>query len=189
MIAYEFQSGNLKQGVIHGLTRIELLLGKVILVCTLGLYSSVLIFLTGLILGFWHTEDILLADIYKSSGFFFLSLLNIILYLSLAVMIAFLTKNTASAIILLILIWFPGDWIIGLLIPESIQWLENFRPMEVIDELIPLKEFVAKNSLLDMATNTYYKSREVELWQLCMACFAYITIYWLIIYKCIRKDM
>ena len=81
------------------------------------------------------------------------------------------------------------DWLIGLFIPESIDWLENFRPFEVIDELIPLKEFVSKDSLLDKTMNTYYKSREVQLWQLCVVCCAYLGIYWGVIYRLIKKDL
>tara|TARA_B100000683_G_scaffold105262_1_gene103731 strand:- start:25 stop:852 length:828 start_codon:yes stop_codon:yes gene_type:complete len=184
----EYKSGNLKQSIVHGQTRKEIFISQLLIVSFLSLFSTLVISISALSLGFKNTENIS-WEAGTKLYYLGLSFINTFTYLSIATLLAHWTKNIASAIILLLVFWLLGDWFISLFIPESISILKNFTPFDVIDELIPLKEFVGKGSLLEKGMDTYYETRPVPLYQLIISCIAYCLIYWTLTYRILKKDL
>ncbi len=167
IISYEFQNGTFKQNVIHGLKRWEYLFGKLLLVFLLSCFSTFLVGIASITGGLIYSSVAEMA-FFENVNYLFLSFINTFTYLSLAVMMGVLLRNTMTAFVILMLLWFPGDLLWLSIIPDEFS---IFRPFEVIDELLPFSE------------------HEISVWKLIVVCFMYQLLYWLVSYLKIKRDL
>lgn len=167
VVCYEFQNGTYKQSIIHGLKRWEFLYGKFLLVICVSFISTLTIGAAIIIGGITYSDlsDIAFID---NIHYLLLSFLNTFTYLSMAVMFAILLKNTMTAFMILMALWFPGDLLWLLIIPNE---LTAYRPFEVIDELLPLTK------------------HEIPVWNLATVCIAYLGLYWSLSLFNLKKDL
>ena len=167
IISYEFQNGTFKQNVINGLKRWEYLFGKLILVFLFSSFSTLLVGIAAINGGLIYSSVSEMA-FFENAHFLFLSFINTFTYLSIAVLMGVLFRNTMTAFVILMLLWFPGDLLWLLIIPDEFA---VFRPFEVIDELLP------------------FSKHEISVWKLIIVCFLYQLLYWLVSYFKIKRDI
>ena len=77
-------------------------------------------------------------------------------------------RNTMTAFVILMLLWFPGDMLWLFIIPENFT---VYRPFEVIDELLP------------------FTTHQNSVWKLIAVSICYQIFYWLISYFRMKKDL
>lgn len=135
LICNEFAFRTFKQGIIDGLARHELVSAKIFVIICFALCYTLIIFLTTLIFGLINTENFSVSIIFKNTHFILLYILQSIAYMSFALMIAFLIKNTALTIIIYLgYIVFEG--IIRLFLRFAGNDLLYYLPMKLIGNLI-----------------------------------------------------
>jgi ABC-type transport system involved in multi-copper enzyme maturation permease subunit len=167
IICYEFQNGTYKQNIIHGLKRWEFLFSKFLIVVSLSLLSTVTISIAIVIAGIMYSNPSDIAFM-ENVHYLLLSFLNTFTYLSMAVMFAILLKNTMTAFMILMALWFPGDLLWLLIIPNE---LAAYRPFEIIDELLP------------------FTKHDIPVRNLVTVCFAYLGLYWSLSLFNLKKDL
>ena len=167
IICYEFQNGTYKQNIIHGLKRWEFLFSKFLIVISLSLISTLTISVAILIAGILYSNPSDIAFM-ENVHYLLLSFLNTFTYLSMAVMFAILLKNTMTAFMILMALWFPGDLLWLLIIPND---LAAYRPFEIIDELLP------------------FTKHDIPARNLVTVCFAYLGLYWSLSLFNLKKDL
>jgi ABC-2 type transport system permease protein len=134
LITNEFSYRTVKQNIITGLSRTEFLIAKFEMVVLLCIVSTLILFLTGLFLGFGHTKEISFAVVFSKSEFLLAYFAEILVYLTFVMFIAFLLRKAGLAIGLLLL-YTIIEPIIKISFPESFG---RFFPLEAMNNLIHL---------------------------------------------------
>jgi len=133
LVSIEFSNKTLRQNIIDGLSRADLLVGKIILSLIICIICTVYVFLVGLWFGLSYSEGeqagMIIDKIYYV-GVYFVQAMG---YMTLALLIA-LTVRKVGLSIILFLFAIPIEFIIQIPVPEK---MEKFFPMEVIANLTP----------------------------------------------------
>lgn len=136
-ITNEYTYRTLRQNIIDGLSRWEFLLSKILTNFVLGLVSVVLIFIIALITGFIYTPEINWNYVFTDLEFYPAYLLEILSFLSYALMLGILVQRSGLTIILLLLSYML-EAIIKANIDDYVPWLIPYFPMESITALVPI---------------------------------------------------
>ncbi|MFP4555703.1 MAG: ABC transporter permease [Bacteroidales bacterium] len=139
LVTNEFQYRTFRKQLIDGLTRNELLTGKLLVFLLLAAYTMLLVFLSGLIFGIIKSPSFSIENFIN--GFTFLPVLYVqaLAYMLLAMLFAFIFRNTAFSILAFILYFFPVEPILRAFMPDSIT---KFMPVKLISNLTPMPDFV-----------------------------------------------
>jgi len=142
LVSNEFRYNTFRQHVINGLSRGELLAGKMITLFYIALYALILVVVASLVSGFISSPGIKFSVILDKSGIIFVYFVQAISYMSLGFLIAIIFRNNALSIIVFILYLFPGEVIMRkLVLPDY----EVYFPAKIISGLTPLPEVVNEN--------------------------------------------
>lgn len=135
---YSFRTN--RQHIIDGLSPFEYLLTKLIVILWLGLIASLALILSGLYLGFAHTVEVTAALVFEKLSFVAGYFIELVSYLSLALLIAMIVKRSGLSIGLLILYSWIIEPLLGFFLPDAIQ---AYLPIESLGAIIemPFKEF------------------------------------------------
>ncbi len=137
LVGNEFTYRTFKQNVIDGLERTDLILGKLIVIFSIAIYSLVLVTISSLIFGFINTKDVYFGLIFQNSNILIVYFIQAIAYMSLGMLFALLFKNNALSIILFLLYSFPTEPIIRSFFSENIR---QYFPIKIISNLTPKPE-------------------------------------------------
>lgn len=139
LISNEFQYRTFRKQLIDGLTRNELLYGKLLVFIFVALYTMLLVFLSGLIFGIINSTNFALTDFFE--GLYYLPILFIqaLAYTMLAMLFAFFFRNAGLSIVSFVLFFFPIEPIIRWFLPDSI---DKFMPVKIIANLTPMPDFI-----------------------------------------------
>lgn len=129
-----------RQHIIDGLSHLEYTLTKGIVVFWLALVSTIILTLIGFYLGFSHTSDIASGEILEKFAFIGGYFIELVSYLSFALLVGLLVKRSGLAIGLLLLYSWIIEPLIGFFFPENVR---VYLPMENLNSLIelPFQEF------------------------------------------------
>lgn len=135
----DFSYRTIRQHIIDGLSFTEYLGSKLILIFWMAFISTLFLFITGLYLGFSHTESVsfnLFSEKLAFLGGYFVQLMS---YLSLALLIAIVVKRSGLSIGLLLLYTFIIEPLVAYFFPD---FLQRFLPLENLSNMIqvPFKE-------------------------------------------------
>jgi ABC-2 type transport system permease protein len=139
----EFSYRTFRQHVIDGLSRIQLLQGKLLVILVTALYSLMLVFFSGMIYGLIFSKGLSLEVIFSNTGTLLIYFLQTIAYMVTGLMIVTLVRTTALSIILFILFRFPLEPIIRSFFDPTAR---TFFPMKTISQLTPMPEFLRISS-------------------------------------------
>lgn len=137
----DFQYKTMRQNIIDGLSKGEVIYGKFILVIALSLVATLYTLLSGMTIGFINGTS---SNWYQNIHFISLYGIQTLGYFSFAFLFAIVVKRPAIAIITFI-VYFPVETIIGKIISSD---LYQFFPLKVYADLTPIPFF---KSLLAMA--------------------------------------
>lgn len=141
-ITNEYQYRTLRQNIIDGLSRWEFMLSKIVMNGLLSLMSVVMLLVIILFTGLIYTPNLAWKDILTGSEFLLAYFLEVLAFLSYALMLGMFVQRSGLTIVLLLLSHMI-EAIIKLNvfrfgIDESVGWLKQFFPLESITNLVPL---------------------------------------------------
>lgn len=132
----DFQYKTMRQNIIDGLSKHDVILGKFISVVILSFIATLYTFICGLVIGGLHSGTF---DCYGNIHLLFLYAIQTLGYFSFAFLFAIVVKKPAIAIITFIF-YFPVETIIGQIISRDIY---QFFPLKVFADLTPMPFFQA----------------------------------------------
>jgi ABC-2 type transport system permease protein len=135
----EFQYRTFRQHIIDGLSRADLLKGKILIIFATALYCGLLVMLSSMIIGLSMTKTLIIKEIFSNIWLVGVYMIQAIAYMSLGLFISILVKNIALSILFFFLYFFPVEPIIRMMIPDMIS---NLFPMKVISNLTPMPDFI-----------------------------------------------
>jgi hypothetical protein len=128
----EFVYGTARQNIIDGFSRREWLLAKIGLAKTLALFSTMLVLIIGLGLGFSQDAQVAVTDVLRRLDFVLAYFLELLVYFIYALFLVIVLKRTGVSIILLLVYDFILEPIISWSLPERFG---DLLPMSTIDNL------------------------------------------------------
>ncbi len=137
----EFSYRTFRQHVIDGLTRLDLLKGKLLVILMIALYSFLLVLLSGVVYGLIHTPGP--ALLFSGIDRLFVYFLQTVAYMVIGLLLVVLLRGTALSIIMFILLRFPVEPIIRSFFNRAAR---PFFPMKSVSGLTPTPEFLSISS-------------------------------------------
>ena len=143
MTGNEYTFRTFRQHVIDGLSRFDLLTGKVFLIIAIAVYSMLMVLLFSLLFGFIFTRDMTAGLFVKKTYILLVYFVQAVAYMSTGFLLAILFRNTALAIVLFILYRLIIEPVFRLFFPPEARL---YFPMKVISNLTPMPEFLSISS-------------------------------------------
>jgi ABC-2 type transport system permease protein len=144
-VSSEFQASTCRQNIIDGLSRRQWLISKVALALALALFSTLLVVVLGLIIGFTQGGSVQVADIVARMDYVLAYMLELFVYYIYALFISISLKRTGLSLILLLVYDLIIEPIFAWGLPES---LRSYLPMSAIDHLntFPFLKYVEQGA-------------------------------------------
>jgi len=136
-ITNEFTYRTLRQNVIDGLSRWEFLLSKILTNVLLSAMSVTMVFLIAFVTGLIYTPSLDWGYVLTDLDFFPAYFLEVFAFLSYALMLGILVQRSGLTIILLMLSHMI-EAIIKVNLPDGMESLKQFFPMQSITNLVPM---------------------------------------------------
>jgi ABC-2 type transport system permease protein len=179
-ITNEFSHKTVRQNVMLGMSRGQFLFSKVLFVFNLSLISTLILFVSGAILGITHTENMTVALFFEKIEFLPAYFLELFTFCSLSLMLAFLIQRSGLSIGLLALYYYIVEPIAGRMLPDQVS---NYLPVESMGNLID----IPNSSLMKMFGVNFREFISVPDVYICLVYSAvFIGITFLVIN---RKDL
>lgn len=136
----EFNNHTFKTQLIFGLSRSELLLQKLLLVMVLALFATLLLGLTSLTLGLIYSYKITFKIALENTWILGRYLASSMAYMSMALLVALLIKNTALSLLTFLAMRVFVDPVLFLVLRKhEIRW---YLPMRTTTQLTPLPDLI-----------------------------------------------
>ncbi|MEM6805146.1 MAG: ABC transporter permease subunit [Bacteroidota bacterium] len=138
-ICNEFSYGTIKQNVIDGLSRRELLESKLVMIGALSLFYSLLVLIIGLIMGFLWSPVKDFPFIVKNIEFVGAYFLHLFAFQLFCLLLSLWIKRSGIVIALLTFYVYVVEPIFGAIISLKYEqeWLANLLPISAIGNIIP----------------------------------------------------
>lgn len=140
LVSNEFQFRTFRKHLMDGLTRNEILLGKVLVFSSIAIYTMILVFGSGLLFGIIQSPTFDFVNFTQGLPYLPVLFLQSLGYMLMAMLFAFMFRNTALSIVAFILYFFPLEPIFRLMIPDAAI---KFLPVKVIANLTPMPDFIS----------------------------------------------
>ena len=124
MVSNEFSYNTLKQHIIDGLSRTQVVLAKSLTVFLLSLFSTLLLIVIGAFLGVTNSQVITIIAVLERTDFIVAHFMHVWGVLSMAMMMAFLVERNGLAVILFVSYAVFGEAIIRAVI--DLEWVQYF---------------------------------------------------------------
>lgn len=131
-VSNEFGGGTARQNIIDGLSRKQWLYTKIGLAKLLAFYSTILVIIMCLVVGFSQEGQVEFSGIFTRMEFVLAYFFELLTYFIYALFLAIVLKRTGLTIILLLVYDFIFEPIISWSLPEKVK---PFLPMNAIDNL------------------------------------------------------
>jgi ABC-type transport system involved in multi-copper enzyme maturation permease subunit len=136
----EFNNHTFKTQLIFGLSRSDLLLQKLLLVAVLALFATLLLGLTSLALGLIYSYKLTFGIAMENTWILGRYLISSIAYMSIALLVALLIKNTALSLLTFLALRVFVDPVLFLILRKhEIKW---YLPMRTTTRLTPLPDLI-----------------------------------------------
>lgn len=178
LVTNEYSYNTLRQHIITGLTRYELIFTKILDAVLLALSSVILLLLFGLVMGFIYSSDFSLWDILRKTNFLMAHFFQMLGFLSFAMMIAFLVKKSGISILLLLVYSYILELIPAYKFSDTFG---DYLPLRSMNMLIE-----APNTPVFELLNISSKSNHIDTYHL-LATLIYTIAFWVISYVIISK--
>ncbi|HOP03816.1 MAG TPA: ABC transporter permease [Tenuifilaceae bacterium] len=186
LISNEFQFRTFRKQLIDGLTRNDLLYGKLIVFVIVALYTMILVFVSGLIFGIINSSNFTVNDFFE--GLYYLPILFVqaLAYTLLAMLFAFFFRNAGLSIVMFVLFFFLVEPIIRWFLPGNV---DKFLPVKIIANLTPMPNFFditlgemvqIQSQHLSESTGFGLHSYSVPLWLTVVVALIYSVLFILV---------
>jgi ABC-type transport system involved in multi-copper enzyme maturation permease subunit len=171
----EIQHKTMRQNIIDGLSKQQVIMGKFVLVLFFSILATLITFLTGLIIGGCTNG---FSNMYENIHLVVLYFVQTLGYFSFAFLFALIVKRPAIAIITFIL-FFPVEFIIGQLVTDEVY---QFFPLKVYADLTPLPFF--KQVLAATSQNNLWL---MDMSQKMMLSGFYVIVFFSLTYMILKR--
>jgi ABC-2 type transport system permease protein len=141
-ITNEYQYRTLRQNIIDGMSRSELMISKVLTNVLLSLMSVGMLMLITIFTGLIYTPELIWADVITGVEFLFAYFLEVFAFLSYALMLGIFVQRSGLTIVLLMLSHMIEALVKLSLFRESLNFdirgMRQFFPLESITNLVAL---------------------------------------------------
>lgn len=181
-VSNEFSYKTIRQNIIDGFDRMDFLKSKMATILLMSLASTVLLFFTGLITGLIYTPDVELGEIFSGIQFVFAFFLESLTFLTMAFLLTVLLKRSALTVFMLLLL-LPIEFILtGNLIPDSMEYLNNYFPVHALLNLNFFTFPFLKYALQEI--------QDYVAWEAVLVVIGYqILFVWAIYRKLVKSDL
>ncbi len=176
----EFSNKTLRQHVIDGLSKTQVIGSKLLVILLMTIFVTLIVFLTGLFFGMSQNE----IDLYTKIHYLFQFMLQAFCYFGFAFVLAMLIKKPALTILVYLGAQF-AEFVAGIFLPDYIY---SYFPLNSIAKLTPLPLF----EQLTQATDKLNKQNSYipENWQsVIVAVLTMIALYSFAYYRLKKKDL
>ncbi len=143
LVGNEFSNRTFRQNVIDGLSRNDLVRGKLILIFSIAVYTFFIVFIAIMLFGLINSDDYSMSAIFGKSYLLLIYFIQALGYMSLGLLIAVIFRNNALSIIMFILYFFPIEPIIRWIFESHTR---RYFPIKIISNLTPMPEFLTMTS-------------------------------------------
>ena len=194
-ITNEYSNGTLKQNLIDGLSKKELLTSKVLTNTLLALLSTVFVFLIIFVLGvFVFPGEI---PFYQGMEFILYYFFKLLLFFAICLFFAFLLRKSAFALLGIVVWWviekalglleflfkvFRNDWDFESVKPGGF-WLTEYLPLNASANLIKLPNFDPMNFQLGKPVFVLVQTE----WSFIAIVLGYIFLFIFLSYRLLKK--
>jgi len=142
MITNEYSNRTLKQNLIDGLSKKEFILSKFYLVLILAAVSTIFVFITSLILGYFYSDFNELGIVFSDLEYLLAFFVKLVGFFSFGLFLGMLIKRSAFAVGAM-LVWYAIEGVIHLILMYFLGYksymipkIKQFLPLEAISNLI-----------------------------------------------------
>ncbi|WP_162427118.1 ABC transporter permease subunit [Pontibacter pudoricolor] len=135
LITDEYSFRTIRQQVIDGLSRAEVVLAKFYVVLALAVFSTVFILALGFYFGLLYSADKSLQAMFSQIDYLPYYFVQAVAYMALAMLVAFIVRKSGLAIIVFIAYTKIVEPIIHFNLPDHI---DKYFPMKALDSLTPM---------------------------------------------------
>lgn len=159
LVGNEFSFRTFRQNVINGLSRSDLITGKLIMIVTIAVYTFLMVLLAILIFGMIYTNAITMDIIFEKSYLILIYFIQAIGYMTIGMLIALVFRNNALSIIMFILYFAIIEPVIRLMFKAEAR---RFFPAKIISNLTPTPEFLTMTSEKSFTTSSGKSSLDFQ---------------------------
>jgi len=178
LVTNEYAYNTMRQGLMIGLTRLELIKLKVLDVIILSAVSTVVLIVFGLITGIANSSDYSMWDMLRKLNYVAAYFLMLVGFLSFAMMLAFLIKKPAFTILIL------------LVYSYILELIPAFKYSETFGAYLPLRSMnlliEAPNTPVFELLNISAASNHIPTDHIFVT-MAYTVVFWTVSFLVIRK--
>lgn len=138
LVTNEFTFRTFRQNIVDGLSRAEAITAKFILVLAIALVCILFLFVYGTIKGFTTGQFEHLGGMFTDISYLFKLFLQMLGYMSIAALLAFLIKRAALAIVAYLIYMVPLERLLWFSLPDE---LDRYLPVHVLSSLVPIDFF------------------------------------------------
>lgn len=186
VVCNEYNHRTLKQNVIDGLTKKQVIFSKFLVVFLLATIVTIYTSLVALVIGSINSG---IGDLYANSHFIFIYYIQALGYFSFAFFFSNLLKKPALAIILFI-VSFIAEWIIGVVLTLILKnGAYNYFPLNSFSKLTP---FPLQQAFVDFSKSQPQNKNQMIIEDLSMTTnvflsLAYLTLFFVISYWVLKR--
>ena len=171
-VTNEISGKTIRQNIIDGMSRLEFLISKVLLVFFLALGSTLLIFISAWFVGAYNGDPENPVSAFEGSGYIVAYFFELFTYFIYALFTAFLIKRTGLALVLLITVDLIFEPMLKLFIPDV---LYEYLPMATLDNLIrfPFSKYLGMETVTSVSPFRLFVAAVYAVF------FSFISLMWL----------
>jgi len=195
MMANEYTYGTLKQNLIDGLSKKEIIQSKFLVVFLFALSSTVFIFLLTLILGYSFSSFTEISIVFQDIAYIGAFFLDLLAFFSFCLFAGILIKRSAFAIGFIV-VWFLGEWIIYATLANKV-----FHNMDLTDKVTGYFPLISVSNLIVEPVTRFkaYKAIETQMnadalpkdysihWENVIIVIVWTIIFMLMSYRILKK--
>ncbi len=133
LVTNEYTYNTLRQNLITGLSKTQLIGSKVIDAVLLAGVSTIILFIFGLVMGFYSSEEFDFSDVFRKINYLAAYFVVVLGFLSFAMMIAFIVKKSAFSIMILLVYSYILEVAVASIYSETFG---NYLPLSNLNSLI-----------------------------------------------------
>lgn len=180
LVGNEYSYNTFRQHVVNGLSRQDLLNGKLMVIVSIALVNTLMVFLFGLIFGFIYSSGYSFQDVFSHLYMLGIYFIQAVSHMIVAMMIAVWLRNKTLAIVVLIVYQIILEPIIRLAVNKYVlAHLGLFFPMRVITRLTPMPD-IAITEMLKANTDFKEMAMTLPLWANLLLALGYGLIFYMI---------
>ncbi len=178
----EFSNRTLRQHVIDGLTKRQVIASKFIVILFFSMVATAYVFIIGTIFGLSQGKGL---DWYTNVHYIGLFFVQTLCYFGLAFLLSVLLTRPAVTIVLFYGVLFV-EAVVGIFLPESVY---AFMPMNNISKLSPLP-FFREILMSNPGPKDPQKFYMLDMWQVAVLSLLYMGLFYAIaLFRLNRKDL